>query len=56
MIWGVFKFFVVNFVGFKLLVENFKDDNYKWGVGEEVDLIILVFIFNLVNSGWIMCN
>ncbi|VBB75212.1 Putative protein of unknown function [Podospora comata] len=55
-IWGAPKLPVVNPVGPKPPVENPKDDNYKWGVGEEADLITLAPIFNPVNSGWIMRN
>lgn len=33
-----------------------QEDNFKWGVGEEADLITLAPMFNPVNSGWILRN
>jgi hypothetical protein len=33
-----------------------KKDPYKWGVGEEADLITLSPIFNPNNSGWVLGN
>ncbi|KAK4153602.1 hypothetical protein C8A00DRAFT_15180 [Chaetomidium leptoderma] len=55
-IWGAPKIPVVKPVGPKPPVPNPEEDDYKWGVGEEADLIELAPIFNPVNSNWIMRN
>lgn len=55
-IWGPPKLPFVNPVGPKPPVANPEDDNYKWGVGEEADLITVAPIFNPINSSWISGN
>ncbi len=55
-IWGAPDVPVVKPLGPKPPVSNPEDDDYKWGVGEDADLIELAPIFNPVNSGWVMRN
>ncbi|KAI1389662.1 uncharacterized protein F4822DRAFT_207938 [Hypoxylon trugodes] len=55
-IWGPPKLPFVNPVGPKPPVAKPEDDNYKWGVGEEADLITVAPIFNPINSSWISGN
>lgn len=55
-IWGPPDVPVVNPVGPKPPVAKPEEDDYKWGVGEDADLIELAPIFNPVNSGWVMRN
>ncbi|KAH6630924.1 hypothetical protein B0J18DRAFT_116174 [Chaetomium sp. MPI-SDFR-AT-0129] len=55
-IWGAPNIPVVKPQGPKPPVANPRDDDYKWGVGEEADLIELAPLFNVVNSGWVMRN
>lgn len=55
-VWGPPKLPFVNPVGPKPPVANPEDDNYKWGVGEEADLITVAPIFNPINSSWISGN
>ncbi|KAF0324523.1 hypothetical protein K4K61_010763 [Colletotrichum sp. SAR11_59] len=52
-VWGPPKVSFINPVGPKPPVANPEDDAYKWGVGEDADLITLGPIFNPVNSSWI---
>lgn len=55
-IWGAPKVPVVKPIGPEPPTQTPEEDNYKWGVGEEADLITLAPIFNVVNSGWVMRN
>ncbi|KAI1773365.1 hypothetical protein F4818DRAFT_105617 [Hypoxylon cercidicola] len=55
-VWGPLKLPFVNPVGPKPPVAKPEDDNYKWGVGEEADLITVAPIFNPINSSWISGN
>jgi hypothetical protein len=55
-IWGPPFLPFIRPVGPKPPVPSPAKDNYKWGVGEEADLITLSPIFNPVNSGWILGN
>ncbi|KAK4122387.1 hypothetical protein N657DRAFT_575639 [Parathielavia appendiculata] len=55
-IWGAPSVPVVTPLGPKPPVSNPEDDDYKWGVGEEADLIELAPIWDPVNSGWVMRN
>lgn len=55
-IWGAPKVPVVTPLGPKPPVPRPEDDDYRWGVGEEADLITLGPIFDPVNSNWIMTN
>ncbi|KAI0164403.1 hypothetical protein GGR52DRAFT_121336 [Hypoxylon sp. FL1284] len=55
-IWGAPKLPFVTPVGPKPPVAKPEDDNYKWGVGEEADLITVAPIFNPINSGWVSVN
>lgn len=55
-VWGAPKLPFVNPVGPKPPVTKPEDDNYKWGVGEEADLITVAPIFNPLNSSWISGN
>ncbi|AEO56038.1 hypothetical protein MYCTH_2300488 [Thermothelomyces thermophilus ATCC 42464] len=55
-IWGAPKVPVVTPLGPKPPVPKAEDDDYKWGVGEEADLIELAPIFDPVNSNWVMRN
>lgn len=55
-IWGPPKLPFVSPVGPKPPVAKPEDDNYKWGVGEEADLITVAPIFNPINSSWISGN
>lgn len=55
-VWGPPKLPFVNPVGPKPPVAKPEDDNYKWGVGEEADLITVAPIFNPINSSWISGN
>lgn len=52
-VWGPPKLSFINPVGPKPPVANPEDDPYKWGVGEDADLITLGPIFDPVNSTWI---
>ncbi|KAI1760439.1 hypothetical protein GGR53DRAFT_509745 [Hypoxylon sp. FL1150] len=55
-VWGAPKLPFVKPVGPKPPVADPEDDNYKWGVGEEADLITVAPIFNPINSSWISSN
>ncbi|KAI1100943.1 hypothetical protein F4804DRAFT_26664 [Jackrogersella minutella] len=55
-VWGPPKLPFVNPIGPKPPVAKPEDDNYKWGVGEEADLITVAPIFNPINSSWISGN
>ncbi|KAG7288669.1 hypothetical protein NEMBOFW57_005023 [Staphylotrichum longicolle] len=55
-VWGAPSIPVVKPLGPKPPVPTPEEDDYKWGVGEEADLIELAPIFNPVNSGWVMRN
>ncbi|KAL7623086.1 hypothetical protein AAE478_006765 [Parahypoxylon ruwenzoriense] len=55
-VWGPPKLPFVNPVGPKPPVAKPEDDNYRWGVGEEADLITVAPIFNPINSSWISGN
>ncbi|KAH6649911.1 hypothetical protein F5144DRAFT_26838 [Chaetomium tenue] len=55
-VWGAPKVPVVSPFGPEPPVAKPQDDDYKWGVGEEADLIELSPMFNPVNSGWVMRN
>ncbi|KAI0015644.1 hypothetical protein F4780DRAFT_762915 [Xylariomycetidae sp. FL0641] len=52
-IWGPLDMPFINPVGPKPPVKDPKDDNYKWGVGEEADLITVAPIWNVKDSGWV---
>ena len=51
-IWGAPVVANVTPIGPRPPVASYKDDNYKWGVGDEADLITLAPIFNPVNTSW----
>ena len=51
-IWGAPPVANVTPVGLKPPVSSYEDDNYKWGVGEEADLVTLSPIFNPINTSW----
>ncbi|KAI2630097.1 hypothetical protein GGS21DRAFT_525541 [Xylaria nigripes] len=55
-IWGPPDFPFINPVGPKPPVERPEDDKYKWGVGEEADLITLAPIIDVNYSGWVGAN
>ncbi|KAI1090993.1 hypothetical protein F5B19DRAFT_291260 [Rostrohypoxylon terebratum] len=55
-IWGPPQLPFVTPIGPKPPVAKPEDDNYKWGVGEEADLITVAPIFNPINSSWISGN
>ncbi|KAI2625097.1 hypothetical protein GGR54DRAFT_551109 [Hypoxylon sp. NC1633] len=55
-VWGAPKLPFVSPVGPKPPVAKPEDDSYKWGVGEEADLITVAPIFNPINSSWISAN
>jgi hypothetical protein len=55
-IWGPPNVPVVKPIGPKPPVAIPEEDDYRWGVGEEADLIMLSPMFNPVNSGWVMRN
>ncbi|KAK4113901.1 hypothetical protein N656DRAFT_605542 [Canariomyces notabilis] len=55
-IWGPPNVPVVKPIGPKPPVATPEEDDYRWGVGEEADLIMLSPMFNPVNSGWVMRN
>ncbi|OHW91461.1 hypothetical protein CSPAE12_09932 [Colletotrichum incanum] len=52
-VWGPPKVPFIHPVGPKPPVANPEDDPYRWGVGEDADLITLGPIFDPVNSSWI---
>ncbi|KAI0134447.1 hypothetical protein BJ170DRAFT_575529 [Xylariales sp. AK1849] len=52
-VWGPPELPFINPIGPKPPVKNPEDDDYKWGVGEQADLITVAPIFNPVNSSWI---
>jgi len=51
-IWGAPHVANVTPMGPKPPVVSHEEDNYKWGVGDEADLITLSPIFNPVNTSW----
>ncbi|KAJ5795053.1 hypothetical protein N7457_001652 [Penicillium paradoxum] len=51
-IWGPARHKDITPIGPKPPVPNPKDDNFKWGVGEEADLITFLPIFNPRNTSW----
>ncbi|KAI1639034.1 hypothetical protein F4809DRAFT_186378 [Biscogniauxia mediterranea] len=55
-IWGPPELPFIKPVGPKPPVAKPEDDNYKWGVGEEADLITVAPIFEVQGSGWIGGN
>ena len=55
-IWGAPDFPFINPVGPKPPVERPEKDDYKWGVGEEADLITVAPIINTNFSGWVGAN
>ncbi|KAI0965447.1 hypothetical protein F4678DRAFT_332783 [Xylaria arbuscula] len=55
-IWGPPDFPFITPVGPKPPVEKPEEDNYKWGVGEEADLITVAPIINTNYSGWVGAN
>ena len=55
-IWGAPELPVVQPMGPKPPVATPEEDDYKWGVGEEADLITLAPMFNPINSGWVLRN
>ncbi|KAJ0350921.1 hypothetical protein KNSL1_003590 [Colletotrichum chrysophilum] len=55
-VWGPPKLGFINPVGPKPPVDNPEKDNYKWGVGEDADMITVGPIFNPINSSWIISD
>ncbi|TGJ85178.1 hypothetical protein E0Z10_g3604 [Xylaria hypoxylon] len=55
-IWGPPDFPFINPVGPKPPVERPEKDDYKWGVGEQADLITVAPIINVNYSGWVGAN
>ncbi|EFQ28236.1 hypothetical protein CGRA01v4_11843 [Colletotrichum graminicola] len=55
-VWGPPKLPFINPVGPKPPVENPEKDPYKWGVGEDADMITVGPIFNPINSSWIISD
>ncbi|KAI0388627.1 hypothetical protein F5Y17DRAFT_452117 [Xylariaceae sp. FL0594] len=55
-IWGAPDLPFISPVGPKPPVARPQDDNYKWGVGEEADLITVAPIINVKDSGWVGAN
>ncbi|KAI0433500.1 hypothetical protein F5Y09DRAFT_62870 [Xylaria sp. FL1042] len=55
-IWGPPDFPFISPVGPKPPVERPEQDDYKWGVGEEADLITVAPIINTNYSGWVGAN
>lgn len=55
-VWGAPNLTFIQPVGPTPPVKSPKKDKYKWGVGEEADVIMLSPIFNPVDSGWVMTN
>ncbi|KAH7011783.1 hypothetical protein EDB80DRAFT_401080 [Ilyonectria destructans] len=55
-IWGPINLPFINPIGPKPPVSNPDDDNYKWGVGEEADVITVGPIFNPVGSNWVIAD
>ncbi|KAI8633883.1 hypothetical protein F5Y19DRAFT_256731 [Xylariaceae sp. FL1651] len=55
-IWGAPDFPFITPVGPKPPVARPEDDDYKWGVGEEADLITVAPIVNVNSSGWVGAN
>ncbi|KAH8601723.1 hypothetical protein B0O99DRAFT_562364 [Bisporella sp. PMI_857] len=52
VVWGAVSIEGVKPVGPKPPLPSFKEDNYKWGVGDEADYISLAPIFNPVGTTW----
>ncbi|TDZ75124.1 hypothetical protein CTRI78_v000184 [Colletotrichum trifolii] len=52
-VWGAPNISFINPVGPKPPVEKARDEPYRWGVGEDADLITMGPIFDPVGSGWI---
>ncbi|KAJ3573655.1 hypothetical protein NPX13_g4616 [Xylaria arbuscula] len=55
-IWGAPDFPFITPVGPKPPVERPEKDDYRWGVGEEADLITVAPIINTNFSGWVGAN
>ncbi|KAI1325125.1 hypothetical protein F5Y16DRAFT_378897 [Xylariaceae sp. FL0255] len=55
-IWGPMNFSFINPIGPKPPVAKPEDDDYKWGVGEDADLITVAPIINVFESGWVGAN
>ncbi|KAF6835428.1 hypothetical protein CPLU01_04299 [Colletotrichum plurivorum] len=55
-VWGPPKLPFINPVGPKPPVENPEKEPYKWGVGEDADMITVGPIFNPINSSWIISD
>ncbi|KAI1432110.1 hypothetical protein GGR50DRAFT_628395 [Xylaria sp. CBS 124048] len=55
-IWGPVEMPFINPVGPKPPVARPEEDGYKWGVGEEADLITLAPMINVNYSGWVGAN
>lgn len=53
-VWGPVKLPFINPIGPQPPVDDPADDDYKWGVGEDADVIMVGPIFNPINSSWIM--
>jgi len=56
LIWGAPHAPAVQAIGPKPPLPTPEKDRYKWGVGEEADLITLSPMFNPINSNWILRN
>lgn len=52
-VWGAPHVEGISPVGPKPPVNDPKDDNYSWGVGEEADYISLGPMFNPINASWV---
>ncbi len=55
-VWGAPDLPFINPIGPEPPVSSADKDNYRWGVGEEADLITLSPIFNPINSSWILTD
>ncbi|KAJ2996150.1 hypothetical protein NUW58_g1062 [Xylaria curta] len=55
-IWGPLDLPFITPVGPKPPVARPEEDDYKWGVGEEADLITVAPIINVNYSGWVGAN
>lgn len=55
-VWGPPNLTFIQPIGPAPPMKSPKKEKYKWGVGEEADLIMLSPIFNPIYSGWIMTD
>ncbi|KAI1820586.1 hypothetical protein F4861DRAFT_53746 [Xylaria intraflava] len=55
-IWGPLEMPFINPIGPEPPVARPEEDNYKWGVGEDADLITLAPMVNVNASGWVGAN